>query len=151
MILGIFWVYSQTTNQKKAMQFAKNELFLIYDPQSNVGKQTKAMALDLCSHINEVDVVHEKLSPTYWREIVTMLGLHPTDLLDKTHSDYRKKVANDDYTMDGWLEILVHNGYLVKYPIVVFEQSAVMCHTPTDITKLKPHAGKVLPHLRQYQ
>lgn len=151
MIVKLFWLHSHTTKQKKAMQFAKNELFLIYNPQSNVGKQTKAIALDLCNHINEVDVVHEKLSPTYWREIVTMLGLHPNDLLDKTHPEYRKKVANDDFTMDGWLEILVHDSYLVKYPIVIFEQSAVLCHTPTDIMKLKPHAGKVLPHLKPYQ
>ena len=131
------------------MEFHRNELFLIYDPHSNVGKQTKAIALDLCSHINEVDVMHEKLSPTYWREIVTMLGIHPKELLDVNHPDYRKKVANDNYTMDGWLEVLVHDGYLVKYPIVVFNQSAVLCHTPTDIMKLKPPAvEKVLPHLK---
>lgn len=134
------------------MQFHRNELFLIYDPHSNVGKQTKAMALDICSHINEVDVVHEKLSPTYWREIMSMLGVHPDELLDHTHPDYKKKVADNNYTMDGWLEVLVHEGYLVKYPIVVFDQCAVLCHTPTDIMKLKSKAEeKVLPHLKHYR
>ena len=134
------------------MQFHRNELFLIYDPHSNVGKQTKAMALDICSHINEVDVVHEKLSPTYWREIMSMLGVHPDELLDHTHPEYKKKVADNNYTMDGWLEVLVHEGYLVKYPIVVFDQCAVLCHTPTDIMKLKSKAEeKVLPHLKHYR
>lgn len=134
------------------MQFHRNELFLIYDPHSNVGKQTKAMAMDICSHINEVDVVHEKLSPTYWREIMSMLGVHPDELLDHTHPDYKKKVADNNYTMDGWLEVLVHEGYLVKYPIVVFDQCAVLCHTPTDIMKLKSKAEeKVLPHLKHYR
>jgi arsenate reductase-like glutaredoxin family protein len=124
------------------MQFHRNELFLIYDPHSYVGKQTKAMALDLCSHINEVDVVHEKMSPTYWREIMGMLGVHPDELLDHSHEDYKKKVANNNYTMDGWLEVLVHEGYLVKYPIVVFDSCAVLCHTPTDIMKLKAKIKK---------
>ncbi len=134
------------------MQFHRNELFLIYDPHSNVGKQTKAMALDICSHINEVDVVHEKMSPTYWREIMNMLGVHPNELLDQTHPIYKTKVADNNYTMDGWLELLSHEGYLVKYPIVVFEQRAVVCHTPTDIMKLKPATeSKVLPHLKQYR
>lgn len=134
------------------MQFNLNELLLIYDPHSNVGRQTKAMALDLCSHINEVDVVHEKLSPTYWREIVTMLGVHPRELMDQTHAEFKTKVANNEFTMDGWLEILVHDGYLVKYPIVVFQQSAVLCHTPTDIMKLKAKPiEKVLPHLKNYR
>lgn len=133
------------------MQFHPNELFLIYDPQSNVGRQTKAMALDLCSHINEVDVVHEKFSPTYWREVVTMLGLHPKDLLDASLSDYQKAGEND-YTMDGWLNVLVQNGSHIKYPIVIFSQSAVLCKTPTDIMKLKGKpAGKPMPHLKNYQ
>ena len=131
------------------MQFHRNELFLIYDPHSNVGKQTKALALDFCSHINEVDVIHEKISPTYWKEIVTMLGLHPRELLDTTHPEYRHNMEHDNYTMDGWLEVLVHDGFLIKYPIVVFENSAVLCHTPTDIMKLKPPSQeKVLPHLK---
>jgi arsenate reductase-like glutaredoxin family protein len=134
------------------MQFHRNELFLICDPQSNVARQTKAIASDICSHINEVNVTQEKLSPTYWREIVNLTGEHPKDLLDKSHPDYAKKVAGDNYTMDGWLEVLVQNGYLVKYPIVVFNQSGVVCRTPTDIMKLKPRAEeKVLPHLKQYR
>ena len=133
------------------MQFHPNELFLIYDPQSNVGKQTKALATDLCSHINEVDVVHEKFSPTYWREVVTMLGLHPKDLLDGSHADY-KKAGDNNLTMDGWLNVLVHHGNMVKYPIVIFEQSAVLCKTPTDIMKLKgKQTEKPLPHLKNYR
>jgi arsenate reductase (glutaredoxin) len=131
------------------MQFHRNELFLIYDPQSSVGKQTKALALDLCSHINEVDVVHERFSPTYWKEILNLLGVHPKELLDTDHPEFKKKMAADNYTMDGWLGVLVHDGYLVKYPIVVFNHSAILCHTPTDIMKLKPpKEDKVLPHLR---
>lgn len=124
------------------MQFHRNELFLIYDPHSNVGKQTKAMAMDLCNHINEVDIVHEKISPTYWREIMSMLGVHPDELLDHSHPDYKMRVADNNYTMDGWLEVLVHEGYLVKYPIVIFDQCAVVCHTPTDIMKLKSKTRK---------
>ncbi len=133
------------------MQFHPNELFLIYDPKSNVGRQTKAMALDVCSHINEVDIVHEKFSPTYWREVVTMLGLHPKDLLDESNPDY-KSPGDNDFTMDGWLNVLAQNGNLVKYPIVIFGQSAVLCKTPTDINKLKgKQVEKPLPHLKNYR
>lgn len=120
------------------MEFNRNELFLVYDPHSNIGKQTKALAMDLCSHINEVDVIHERLSPTYWKQLIDLLGVHPDELLDHSHPAYKQKVSNHNYTMDGWLEVLVHEGALVRYPIVVFQQSAVLCHTPTDIMKLKP-------------
>jgi arsenate reductase-like glutaredoxin family protein len=133
------------------MQFHPNELFLLYDPHTTVGKQAKAMALSFCSHLNEVDVVHEKLSPTYWKEIVNMLGLHPDELLDHSHPDYKRKVADNTYTMDGWLEVLVHDAHLIAAPIVIFEGHAVLCHTPTDILKLKPKpVQKVMPHLKNY-
>ncbi|MCI0750952.1 MAG: glutaredoxin [Flammeovirgaceae bacterium] len=135
------------------MQFHPNELFLIFDPHSNVGKQTKAIALDLCSHLNEVDVTHEKLSPTYWKEIVNMLGVQPNELLDHSHPDYKKKVADNSYTMDGWLEVLVQDGHLIKFPIAIYGGMAICCHTPTDIMRLhsKSSETKVLPHLRGNQ
>ncbi len=131
------------------MQFHPNELFLVYSPSSSVGKQTRAIAHDICNHINEVDVNREKLSPTYWKEIVNMAGVHPDDLLDHTHEDYKVKVSSNSYTMDGWLEVLVHNGHLIKYPIVIFNGTAVLCRTPTDIMKIRPKpVEKVLPHLK---
>lgn len=133
------------------MQFHRNEFFLVYDPHSNIGKQTKAMALDMCSHINEVDILHEKLSPTYWKEIINMLGVHPNELLDHSHPDYKKHVGENNYTMDGWLEVLVHDAHLIKYPIIVYDHSAVLCHTPTDVMKLHPKTEhKVLPHLKHH-
>ncbi|MBA4053541.1 MAG: hypothetical protein C0490_02405, partial [Marivirga sp.] len=116
---------------------------------SNIGKQTKAIACDICTHINEVDVTHEKLSPTYWKEIVNMVGMHPNELLDHSHPDYKSKVSTNTFTMDGWLEVLVHSGHLVMFPIVIFNGNAVVCHTPTDIMKIKPKTvEKVLPHLK---
>jgi len=134
------------------VQFHQNELFLLYDPQSNSGKQVKALAMDICSHINEVDVIHEKLSPTYWKEIVNLVGASPSDLLDKSHSDYRNKVKENTYTMNGWLDILSHYPHLVKAPIVIYHGKGVVCKTPTDIMRLGGplSAGeKVLPHLRK--
>ncbi len=132
------------------MQFHPNELFLLYDPRSNSGKQTKALAMDICNHINEVDVLHEKLSPTYWKEIVSMAGIEPDSLLDHSHPDYKDKVAGN-YTMNGWLDVLSHYPHLVKGAVVIFNGKAVHCTTPTDIFKLAPNRDKVLPHLKKYQ
>ena len=134
------------------MQFHPNELFLIYDPQSNAGKQTKAMALSICNHINEVDVLHEKLSPTYWKEIINMLGIFPNEILDHSHADYKLKVMNNTFTMDGWMQVLVNNAHLVSGAIVIFNNNAVFCQTPTDILKLKPkQQEKPMPHLKGYR
>lgn len=135
------------------MQFHPNELFLLCDPKSNVGKQVKALASDICSHINEVDVVHEKLSPTYWKEIVTMARVDPDTLLDHSHPDYTSKVSGNNYTMNGWLDVLSHYPHLMKGAVVIFNGKAIHCQTPTDIFKLghNQQTEKVLPHLKRYQ
>ena len=135
------------------MQFHANELFLLYNPQSNIGKQTKALATDICSHINEIDSHREKLSPMYWREIVGLLNLQPDELLDHSHVDYKTMVAGKEYTMNGWLEVLSHYPHLVKSPIAIYHGKAAFCQTPTDIMKLGgavSQGDKVLPHLKKY-
>ena len=135
------------------MQFHPNELFLLYNPNSNSGKQTKALAMDICSHINEIDAIREKLSPTYWREIVGLIGMEPDDMLDHSHEDYKNKVEGNSYTMNGWLDVLSHYPHLLKAPIVIYHGKAALCQTPTDIMRLGgavSQGDKVLPHLKKY-
>ena len=135
------------------MQFHANELFLFYNPQTTVGRQTKALAVDICSHINEIDSVREKLSAMYWKEIVGMLGIQPDDLLDHSHEDYKAKVQDKEYTMSGWLDVLSHYPHLVKAPIAIYHGKAALCLTPTDIMRLGgavSQGDKVLPHLKKY-
>jgi len=129
------------------MQFHPNEIFLLYDPQTPRGKQTKAYALSLNKHIHEIDTLHESLGPTYWKEIVNLLHKTPKELLDKSHPDYRAKVAGNGYTMNGWLDVLMHNPQLIKAPIAIYHGKAVLCQNPTDIFKLED-GEKVPPHLK---
>ena len=132
------------------MQFHPNELFLLYNPQTSTGKQTKAMALSINNHINEVDAIREKLGPTYWKEVLNMLAMTPKDLLDKSHPEYQRKVAGNTYTMNGWLDVLMHNPHLLKGPIAIYNGKAILCRKPTDVLKLElaPRSvHKVLPHL----
>lgn len=131
------------------MQFHPNEIFLLYNPTTSVGKQTKAIARTINSHINELDVIHEKLGPTYWKEVITLLNLGPKELMDRSHPDYQEKVAGNNFTMNGYLDVLMHNPQLLKAPIAIYNGMAVLCQTPTDIFKLRTSpTDKVLPHLR---
>jgi arsenate reductase (glutaredoxin) len=135
------------------MQFHRNEIFLLYNPETSIGRQTKAIARTINRNIYEINAVREKLGPTYWKEVVNFLGLEPKDLLDRSHPDYQSKVAGKTYTMNGWLDVLMHNPHLLKAPIAIYNGRAVLCQTPTDIFKLEVKAKaepeeKLMPHLR---
>ncbi|MBL7856522.1 MAG: glutaredoxin [Cyclobacteriaceae bacterium] len=131
------------------MQFHPNEIFLLYNPASSSGKQTRALAKSMNSHVNEVDALHEKLGPTYWKEVVNMLGLEPKELLDRSHPEYQAKVAGNTYTMNGWLDVLMHNPHLLKAPIAIYNGKAILCQQPNDVLKLEKAVSKVPPHLRK--
>jgi arsenate reductase (glutaredoxin) len=134
------------------MQFHPNEIFLLLNPETSTGKQTKALARTINAHVNELNVVREKLGPTYWKEVVTLLGMQPKELLDRAHPDYQEKLAGNTFTMNGYLEVLMHYPHLLKAPIAIYNGRAVLCQTPTDIFKLglpaRANSEKVLPHLR---
>jgi arsenate reductase (glutaredoxin) len=134
------------------MQFHRNEIFLLFNPATSIGKQTKALAKTINNHVNELDVLHQKLGPTYWKEVVTMTGLEPKELMDRAHPDYQEKVAGNNFTMNGFLDVLIHYPHLLKGPIAIYNGKAVLCQTPTDIFKLgispEQSSEKVLPHLR---
>ena len=133
------------------MQFHQNELFLLFDPTTSTSKQTKAIAKSFTKNINEVDAIHEKLGPTYWKEVVNLLGVHQKKMLNKSHPEYQLKVKGNTYTMDGWLNVLVNNPQFLRSPIAIYHGMAVMCEKPTDILKLElapKSAHKIPPHLR---
>lgn len=133
------------------MQFHPNELFIYYDPVSNTGKQCRAYAKSLSNNVKDVDCRNIKLTTTVWKEIINMLGLRPKDLLDRSQPDYQEKIAGNTFTMTGWLEVLVNNPQMLKAPIAIYQNKAVLCVKPTDILRLDVSSGsesKVPPHLK---
>lgn len=136
------------------MQFHPNEIFLLYNPETSTGKQTRALALSISRHINQLNVMRERFGPTLWKEVVTMLGVDPKSILDRAHADYQEKMAGNSFTMNGYLDVLSHNPHLLKAPIAIYNGKAVLCQTPTDIYKLglrprkQEEEEKLMPHLR---
>ena len=132
------------------MQFHPNELFLYYDPLTSTGKQVRAHAGGISNYVKAVDWNQVKLTSTLWKEIVNMMELRPKDFLNKANPDYQDKVAGNTFTMAGWLEILAKNPHMLKAPIAIYRNMAVLCVNPTDILKLDPirRPSKALPHLR---
>jgi len=66
-----------------------NEILLLYDGKSAIGKKTLAYAQAASSHINEMDYSKMSLSTTIWKEILNMLHIDdPKMLFDKSHPEY---------------------------------------------------------------
>lgn len=116
--------------------FISHELYLIYNPESDIGRKTHALALSLNRVLHEINIMDKTITRLHWSEIINMLGIPASKLLNNVHPDYSKFIKNNDYSEQDFLEIIFQNPQLVKGPIGVLHNKAVLCDHPTDILHL---------------
>jgi arsenate reductase len=118
------------------MKTHPSELLFYHSAGQPIDKQTKAYAKSLAKFVNEIDVVKQRITATQWDSILLKLGLRAKDLLNRAHPDYQKYIAGKNWDDEDWLKILVKYPYLIKSPIALFRNKAILCRTPSDILKL---------------
>ncbi|EOZ98603.1 hypothetical protein A33Q_1257 [Indibacter alkaliphilus LW1] len=118
------------------MKAHPNELFFYYNPAHQVDKQMRAYAKTVANHVNEINIEKERITTTGWREILDKLNLRPKDLLNRAHPDYQSKIAGKTWDEESWLTILSKFPHLIKAPIAIKRNKAVLCTTPNTILEL---------------
>lgn len=133
------------------MEFHPNELTLLLDPKTTTGRKLRAFAHSICNNVNEIDYTTTRLTTTVWKGIVSKLGNNPESIINKSHPLIREQVKENTYTMHGWLNVLLNSPQVLKGPIAIRKNKAILCTNPNDILKLGLSSNipnKVLPHLR---
>lgn len=113
-----------------------NELLFYYNPTHSVDKQMRAYAQSISKHINEINIEKEPITLTGWQSILNKLSLRPKDLLNRAHPDYQTHIAGKTWDDESWLTILVRFPHLLKAPIAIRKNKAVLCLTPNNILEL---------------
>lgn len=128
--------------------FISHELYLVYNPATDLGRKTHALAGSLNNVIHELDVMNKSITPLRWKEIIDMLKLNPSDLLNANHPDYEKLFSGKNYSEEDLLEIIFQNPQLIKGPIGILHNKAILCDDPKDILglDLTPGAEKGAYH-----
>lgn len=118
------------------MKSHPNELFLYYNPSHSVDKQMRAYAKAVSNHVNEINIEREPITSTGWQTILNKLRLRPKDLLNRAHPDYQTLIAGSTWDDEGWLNILIRNPHLLRAPIAIKRERAVLCLTPNALLEL---------------
>lgn len=125
--------------------FLIHELYLIYNPDTELGRKTRALAPTISGIVHEIDVKSKWVTPFRWKEIIGLLHAQSAlDILNPSDPEYTRVLGNQDFSEGDLLEILYQNPQLVKGPIGVLENNAVLCDDPADILRLDntPQAEK---------
>lgn len=131
----IFWL---ATNPPPAMSTTLNtkELTLVYDSTTSEGRKALAYAYSIAPKVNKQDVSEVSLSSTFVRQVVKQLNVRPKDLLNRAHPYYQQHIRGRDLDMEGWLHVLTHNPGLLKAPIALMGDRAVICEPASLINTL---------------
>ena len=112
------------------------ELTLVYDSSTSEGRKALAFAYSLAPKVNKQDVTEVSLSSTFVRQVLKQLNLRPKDLLNRAHPYYQEHLRGRDLDAEGWLHVLTHNPSLLKAPIALQGDRAVLCEPASLIYTL---------------
>lgn len=118
------------------MKTHEREIMIYYNPDSGADKRTVAHALSISQHIKAFAFGKTPSTNTSWQMILEALEKHPKELLNKSHPYYRDHIKGREFDDKGWLDILRNNPQVLKAPIAVRGDTAILCQRPTDIYQL---------------
>jgi len=118
------------------MKTNDREILLYFDSTSSPHKKTVAYAKSIVPYVQTYEFSDTPSTGVSWRQILQSLDKHPKDLLNKALPEYQNHIRGREFTMEGWLKVLQYNTHLLKAPIAIRGNKAILCESPTDIFKL---------------
>ena len=118
------------------MKTHHREILIYYNPKSSSDRKTVAHAQSMVSHIKSFAFDKSPSTGTSWQQILHSLDMHPKELLNKANPYYQKHIRGRDFDEESWVKVLQNNPELIKAPIAIRGNRAILCSTPTDIYKL---------------
>lgn len=83
-----------------------------------------------------IDYMSSPLTEDEISDLVKLLGIRPIDMV-RTHEElFKKELKNKNFTDQEWIKILAENPQLIKRPIVVTNQKAVLGQSPEAIDNI---------------
>lgn len=109
---------------------------IFLDPSSYKGKQTLAYAKSNNIPLREVDIIKSPLTGTQIVEIADLLNIPIKELVNKGSQNFTQKMKDtEEFDEKDWVKILEENPDLIRAPIVLKGQKAMLISTPTDVLR----------------
>ena len=118
------------------MKTHHREILIYYNPDSSNDRKTVAHAQSLAPYIRTYFFGQAPSTGTSWQQIISALDLHPKELMNKAHPYYQQNIRGKTFNEQDWINVIMHNPALLKAPIAIRGNKAVLCNSATDIYKL---------------
>lgn len=113
-----------------------SEISLFHNPECNKAKKARAMAGSLARTVNAYEFSKLPRTQTQWRELLGSLGKKAKDILDKSKPYYQANIRGRDFQEEDWLNIVINNPDLIRSPIAMRGNKALLLDNPSDILRI---------------
>lgn len=90
----------------------------------------------LCSEPVIINYIEDGLTEMQFKELLSKLGLPANEVVRKQEDYYRDHLKHLDLSESEWVKILIENPKLIRRPIVVSGDKAVIADPPQNINLL---------------
>lgn len=118
------------------MKTHQREILIYYNPESSNDKKTVAHAQGLVPYVRAYSYNQAPSNGTSWQQIIHSLNMHPKDLMNKAHPYYQENIRGREFNEEDWLNVIRYNTGMLKAPIAIRGNKAVLCTSATDIYQL---------------
>ena len=112
------------------------QITLFYSSKSVRAKQTLVYAKAEGLPIREVDILKTKLTGTQIVELANRLNIEVKDFINQDHPEYTRQFEQHDFSENDWIKMIQHHPEIMKQPIALRGDIAILVETPTDIIKI---------------
>lgn len=113
------------------------QILIYYNPARLSDRQTVAYAHSIADYVETFSFEDAGLSPSRWDELLDLLSIaDPRLLLNEEDPYFKEQIKDRDFDRLSWLKILSHNPNLIKAPIAVRGDDAVICCLPKEVLRL---------------
>lgn len=112
------------------------EIVIYYNKDSSSDRKTIAFAKSTGSQIRYYTYDKAPSTSTGWNTILSNLNMQPKEILNKAHPEYQANIRGKEFYNQGWMALIQKNPHLIKAPIAMKGNRAVLCINPTDIYRL---------------
>ncbi len=118
------------------MKTHPREILIYYNSDSVSDRKTLAYAQSTGFKIRSYCHKDSPSTTTSWQTILDSLDMHPKEIMNKAHPYYQANIRGKEFDMDDWAQVIKRNPQIIKSPIAMKGNKAILCATPSDIYKL---------------
>lgn len=118
------------------MHYSQNELVLLYNSDVAKDRKTLAYALTITSKINRQEINSVRVSNTMFGMLLDKLDVEAKQLVNKADPYYQTYIRGRDLSTEDWYSVLLNRPSLLRCPVALYRNKAIMCETPSDVLKV---------------